>query len=201
MLDLQNPYKEGLDNLLKWRNRYSKLEYPEKIVLNIFYRKYTIEFMWSEIYSCFEKTIFGKPKTKWTDFKKGYFKLKEIYGKTATSVTHSQLPLLLKDTNRIVGNTTYSNLQKLIISSQNTESKSLEELEYSYLYYLLTDESILLWAAIGGTGKNKIDAIGVLSGYKIETEDIVQYRQADEVIGKLCSASYLAQNYKALPPF
>ena len=43
-LDLKNSLKEGNDLLSNWKNKYSKTEYPEKIVLNIFYRKYTMEF-------------------------------------------------------------------------------------------------------------------------------------------------------------
>jgi len=183
-----------MENLLKWRNRYSKKEYSEKVVLNIFYRKYTMDFMWNDIISCFGKGV------KWNDFNIGFQQLKMIYSNTSTSKTHNVLMDLLQQKDKVIGNTTYRNFLDLIKLEQQGDNSKLEEIEYSYLYYLLTDESILLWAALGGTGKDKIDAIGVLSGYKIETDDIIHYRQADEVIGKLCSAPYLAQKYKALPP-
>ena len=39
MIDLTYALNEGTSNLIKWRGRYSPQEYPQKIVLNIFYRR------------------------------------------------------------------------------------------------------------------------------------------------------------------
>ena len=179
---------------MTWRNRYSKTEYPEKVVLNIFYRKYTIEFMMPELMKCFNNSA------KWSDFNIGYRELKTKYGETAANKTNGILLELLKQTDRQVGNTSYSIFQPLISSAKTGDKAKLEEIEYAYLYYFLTDESILLWAAFGGTGINKIDAIGQLSGLILETEEILNYGQIEEILGKFCAAAYLNNNYKALPP-
>jgi hypothetical protein len=54
MVDLSNLYITGLGMLQTWRGRYSLEEYPEKVLLNIFYRKYTTDFMWNDIENCFQ---------------------------------------------------------------------------------------------------------------------------------------------------
>lgn len=102
-----------MNNLLTWRNRYSKSEYPEKVVLNIFYRKYTMELMFPDIVGCFENESSGKPKVKWSDFNEGFQKLKTIYGSTATSKTHPVLMNLLAQQEKNVGNTNYGIFARL----------------------------------------------------------------------------------------
>jgi hypothetical protein len=198
--DLRNPLNEGMNNLLTWRNRYSKSEYPEKVVLNIFYRKYTMEFMFPEILGCFGKNLLGQPKTKWNDFNEGFSKLKNTYSSTALSKTQPVLLSLLANKERNVGNTNYGIFAPLISAAKNGDKAKLEEIEYAYLYYFLTDECILLWGAFGGTGLSKIDVIGKMSGAIIETEEIQTYGHIEQALGRLCAAAYLNDNYKPLPP-
>lgn len=199
-IDLRHSLNEGMNNLLTWRNRYSKLDYPEKIVLNIFYRKYTMEIMFPEILCCFETNLLGNPITKWNNFDEGFQKLKEIYGTTAVSKTQGILLNLLQDLNRNVGNTNYGIFTPLISAAKTGNSTKLEEIEYSYLYYLLADECVLLWGAIGGTGLTKIEAIGKISGVIVKVEDIKTYAPIEQILGQFCSSSYLKENYKPLPP-
>jgi hypothetical protein len=198
--DLRNSFNEGMNNLLTWRNRYSKQEYPEKVVLNIFYRKYTMEFMFNEIVGCFDNNFFGKPTAKWTDFNIGFSKLKTTYSTTAASKTHPVLINLLSQTQRDVGNTNYGIFAPLISEAKSGKSTKLEEIEYAYLYYLLADECILLWGAIGGTGLTKIETIGKMSGVIIEVDDIKTYGLIEQILGKFCAAAYLKEHYKPLPP-
>jgi len=185
---------------MTWRNRYSQHEYPEKVTLNIFYRKYTMEFMLSDIMGSFEDDSTGGPIQKWNDFTDGLQKLTLTYSNTTTGKTHSQLMQLLIDHKRNVGNTNYGIFVPLITGAQNGDYSKLEEIEYAYLYYFLTDESILVWSAFGGTGLSKLDAIGKLTGLILETEEITQYAQIEQILGQFCSAPYLKENYKPLPP-
>lgn len=198
--DLRHSLNEGMNNLLTWRNRYSKSEYPEKVVLNIFYRKYSMEFMFPEIVGCFEKNLLGKPKVKWNDFNEGFSKLKNSYSSTAMSKTQPVLLSLLTNKERNVGNTNYGIFSPLIAAAKSGNNAKLEEIEYAYLYYLLTDECILLWGAFGGTGLTKIETIGKLSGVIIEVEDIKSYAPIEQILGQFCAAAYLKENYKPLPP-
>lgn len=44
-IDLTSTFKDARQLLNTWQNRYSSAEYPQKVIMNIFYRKYTIEKM------------------------------------------------------------------------------------------------------------------------------------------------------------
>lgn len=200
-IDLKNSYSEGINNLSTWRNRYSKSEYPEKVLLNLFYRKYTMEFIWSEIINCFQKKLMGGNKVLWNDFNEGFQKLKSIYQQTATSKTQPVLlQFLSEQSQRKVGGLTYAEYSQKIVGAKSGNREDLEEIEFAYLYYLLTDECVLLWGAFGGTGKNKIDSIGQISGMIIETDEIKSYAQIESILGRLCASSYLNDVYSPLPP-
>ena len=199
-IDLRHTLNDGVNNLLTWRNRYSLSEYPEKIAINIFYKKYTMEFIFPKIIDSFETDFSGNPKVKWKDFNEGVEKLKTTYGSTAISKTQPILLNLLSNTERNVGNTNYGIFETLISDAKNGNRAKLEEIEYAYLYYLLTDECILLWSALGGTGLTKIDAISKMSGLIIETNEIISYQQIEQILGLYCTSVYLKDNYKPLPP-
>ena len=47
----------NLNNLKKWRDRYSHKEYPYKVVLNMFYDLIPLKMIWSEILNCFNQGI------------------------------------------------------------------------------------------------------------------------------------------------
>ena len=49
MIDFSVFYEEGLKNLQTWKTRYSTDEYPEKVALNIFYRRMAMKRAWSQI--------------------------------------------------------------------------------------------------------------------------------------------------------
>jgi len=197
-MDLSKCLNEGVNNLITWRNRYSKTEYPEKVVINIFYGKYTLEFMFPEILGCYELNSLGKSKVKWNEINEGFQKLKMFYGTTAVSKTQPVLLSLLTNITRNVANTNYGIYKSLITEAQNGNNAKLEEIEYAYLYYKLTDECVLLWGAFGGTGLTKIEAIGKMSGLIIDIEEIKTYGQIEHVLGQLCAAEYLKEHYKAL---
>jgi hypothetical protein len=54
MFDLTNLYNEATTNLKIWRKSYSKAEYPEKVVINIFYRKVTMEILFDAFLNSFD---------------------------------------------------------------------------------------------------------------------------------------------------
>ncbi|KAA6335140.1 hypothetical protein EZS27_016596 [termite gut metagenome] len=200
-VDLRHPFNEGMNLLLTWRNRYSKVEYGEKVLMNIFYRKYTMEFMWNEIDNSFQKKIFGGRKVLWNDFNQGFQKLKSSYQQNAVSKTQPVLMnLLTEQSQRKVGTISYASYKDRIIGARQGNKNDIEEIEYAYLYYLLTDESILLWGAFGGTGLSKIEAIGKMTGLVIETEELNSYDKIDNMLSQLCVAPYLHKIYNPLPP-
>lgn len=194
-IDLRHSFNEGMNNLSTWRNRYSFHDYPEKVLINVFYRKYSMLFMWDEIQKCFNNGQL------WSDFNTGFQKLKQTYQQTAISKTQPVLlQFLTESPEKQIGSTSFSSYTEKIAGSRQGNNQDLEEIEYSYLYYLLTDECVLLWAAFGGTGIDQIKAIGQLSGLIIETPEINSYEQIEGILGRLCASAYLNKVYNPLPP-
>jgi hypothetical protein len=73
-IDLTNTFKESREMINTWKNRYQPNEYPQKVIMNIFYRKYTIERMWG--------TLFNQ---KTSDWQEAYQNIKLKYGQVAQS--------------------------------------------------------------------------------------------------------------------
>lgn len=199
-VDVTNQYAEGISNLQVWRSRYEKSDYPGKILLNLFYRKYTTHFMWEEIVRSYQKSFFGARKKRWDDFQIGFQQLMQIYSQTAQAKTHPILPSLLQNkAHEKVGSISYADYFDKLRAAQRGDRKELEEIEFAYLHYFLTDQLILVWSAIGGTGVSEIDALGQMSGVLIEDTDMSNYNNVELILGQLCTAPFLHENYNPLP--
>lgn len=185
MIDLKQPYTEAVNNLLTWRKRYSSYEYPEKVALNIFYRKYTMDFLWN-----------SARNLKFDSFEDGVYTLKRKYGELALSKVQPILMDELKNNpTRVVGNVAYSGFPLMFEKIRNGDLKLKEELDYSYLFFLLSDECVLYWMALCGSGVGEMDAITKLSSYVIEDVPNIDYSIASSVLGQLCAGQYLSNHY------
>ena len=136
MIDLTPAFNEGMNNLQKWRNRYSAEEYPYKVTLNLFYRKYTMKLMWDEIMA------FANQVKKQSNFQQALMALELCYSRTATTRV---MPILeehlARYPNEDVGGSSYDHYLSLISQVRNGNSKAREEIEFSYLYHKCN----LLW--------------------------------------------------------
>ena len=199
-IDLKNQFAEGMNNLQTWRNRYSKDEYAEKVLLNVFYRKHTMNFMWSEIQNSFQNKMFGGNKKLWNDFNEGYQKMMTLYGNYSQKTQPVLLQLLSEQSTKKVGSISYSDYTDKIQGSKQGNNADIEEIEFTYIHYFLNDQLILMWSAFGGTGLSKIDALAQMSGVIIAETDMTDYDTVETIIGQLSTGPYLNQNYNALPP-
>ena len=185
MIDLKQPYKEGIENILKWRSRYSIVEYPEKIVLNIFYRKFTMDFLWANSTGLVFKT-----------FEEGVLYFKNLYSAIAVKKVQPILVETLKNnSDKIIGGIRHNDFTKLINEIKQGNIKAKEEIEFNYLYYLLADECVLYWLALNATGVKQIDSISRLSGFILEEIQIDNYSTISTILGQLCAGQYLKNNY------
>lgn len=195
MIDLTNDYKEGVENILKWRNRYSPQEYPGKIALNIFYRKYTMREMWDDMLPYINHTPV-------LQFSEAQQKLQLLYGRTAFEKVH---PVLIDNlTNHPeteVGLVSYSSMQEDIRSAANGDPKTRQWLEYSYLLHLLTDKLVIYWAAICATGVPRGQALVVATGRGIEkAEDVlVNYENVAYVALLNLAVPFMKTFYEPIP--
>lgn len=199
-IDLRHQFAEGMNNLQTWRNRYSSTEYGEKILLNVFYRKYSTLFMWDKIQDSFQEKMFGGKKVLWNDFNEGFRQMMSHYQNQSMKTQPILLQLLSEQSNKKVGSISYSDFSSKIAGANQGNNADIEEIEFTYLHYLLNDQLILIWSAFGGTGLSKIDALAQMSGVIIEETDMTEYGIVETIIGQLCTGPYLHQNYNALPP-
>ena len=78
-----------IDKLNEWRSRYSKHEYPYKVVLNMFYELYSISFIWDEISSYFSGN------KRYSDFKQAYHYVADLKSEVQVQKVNPQLIQLL----------------------------------------------------------------------------------------------------------
>jgi len=198
-IDLRNQLAEGMNNLQAWRNRYSKSEYGEKVLLNVFYRKYSTHFMWDKIQNSFQTKMFGGNKVLWNDFNEGFREMMNLYQNQSTKTQPILMQLLSEKSANMVGTVSYSGFGSKIMGAKQGNNADIEEIEFTYLHYLLNDQLILMWSAFGGTGLSKIDALAQMSGVIIAETDMTQYGTVENIIGQLCTGPYLKENYNPLP--
>lgn len=199
-IDLRNQLAEGINNLQAWRNRYSKAEYGEKVLLNVFYRKYSTHFMWDKIQNSFQTKMFGGNKVLWNDFNEGFREMMNLYENQSTKTQPILLQLLSEKSANMVGSVSYAGFADKISGAKQGNNADIEEIEFTYLHYLLNDQLILMWSAFGGTGLSKIDALAQMSGVIIAETDMTEYGTVENIIGQLCTGPYLKENYNPLPP-
>ena len=194
-IDLTNPFNEGMNNLRTWRNRYSKSEYPSKVVLNIFYRQYTMNSIWdSQI-----DASFSKLKGTEMDIIRAFQKLENEYSNASQYFTVGNRLTELMNKKESIGGLNYANNIPLITKAQSGDTSAMEELEFTYLYYLLSNKATLMWAAFGRKGFSKIDAIAQVTGAVIEYTQPITYSSILEILGKLGVAQSMNSLYSPLP--
>ncbi len=185
-IDLRNQLAEGMNNLQAWRSRYSKSEYGEKVLLNVFYRKYSTLFMWDKIQNSFQKKMFGGNKVLWSDFNEGFREMMTLYQNQSMKTQPILLQLLSEKSSNMVGSVSYAGFADKIKGASQGNNADIEEIEFTYLHYLLNDQLILMWSAFGGTGLSKIDALAQMSGVIIAETDMSEYGKVENIIGQLC---------------
>ena len=193
MIDMTSALTEGTNNLLKWRNRYSSVEYPQKIVLNIFYRRYTMRTMWNEIMNIVNQRAYNS-------FQDAAMVLEKLYSSTATVKVAPYLESWIRNNpNEIVGAIHYKDFEGLIQRVQMGSKPAKEELEFSYLHYLISDKATLAWAAFCAIGISPLKAITEVSGAIIQPMPLNDYNTLTVGLGQLYTTRFMQDRYNPLP--
>lgn len=173
MFDAKSTQNRKIQKLQEWRNRYSKEEYPYKVVMNMFYDLFAVESIWSDINSAFSGV---------KQFDDPNLALQHIGGlkrQVQLSLINQNLESFLKN-DKIACGAKYSDFKKMISEAQNGDNHKVIEIEYSYWYYNQYHEAVIIWAAYGYLGYDKHSAFqavtgGDLGGLKLDTfQDAVQ---------------------------
>lgn len=194
MVDLSPLFPEAQNNMRTWKTRYTAEEYPYKVVLNLFYRRYTMKYMWAEIMDYAD----GRKGRK--DFQTAYRELELLYSQTAMNKTRNVLEANLNNNpNEDVGGSTFQHYNELISKARRGDRKAKEEIEFSYFYFFLADKATLLWAAVCASGVDKVKAIQEISGYIIQPMPLNDYATVSQGLGQLAVSPFLQRNYIQLP--
>ena len=176
MIDLRQALTEGTNNIRAWRNRYSRDVYPHKIVINIMYRVYLMSYVWK----AFENHEL------------------QTYSMQTLQVNPNLMNWLQNYPTREVGGITFAGYDRIATKAES-DKKSLEELEFSYLFNLLQDKCVLYWISLRQTGQSQTQAIASLTDVLIEELPDADYKTMREVFSQLIVAKYLHENYIQLP--
>ena len=193
MIDLTLALTEGINNLCTWRNRYKSDEYPQKVVLNIFYRRYTMNKMWNDLMSIIKQKSYNS-------FQQAAMTLEKLYSETAVTKVQPYLNSWIENNpDEIVGAIHYRDFIGLIQRVQMGSKPAKEELEFSYLHYLISDKATLAWAAFCATGISPLEAITEVSGAIIKPMTLNDYNTLTVGLGQLYTTSFLQDRYNPLP--
>lgn len=174
MFDIQASQNRKINKLKEWRSKYSKNEYPYKVVLNMFYELFSIEFIWDDINQAFMGV------EQFTDLTKALLHIGERKRQVQISVIHQRLEQLMQN-DRVAGGIKFSDFKSMIQNAINGDNHQVIEIEYSYWFYCQYWEAVLEWAAYGLLGMDKHSAFrevtgGDVGGLKLDTfKDAITY--------------------------
>jgi hypothetical protein len=191
--DLTPEYNQAVDLLITWRNRYSKVEYPFKIAVNIFYRQYTMNSIWNtELINSFYHY-----KGVESDVLKSFELLETAYSNASAQFATANGLYDLMNKNEDVGGINYKDIFPIVIKAQTGDNAAVEELEFSYLFYFLCNKATLLWAAFGRKGFSQIGAITQTTGAMVADQPIT-YSVIFAKMGQLGCAEIMNSLYTPL---
>lgn len=189
MIELSPLYAEASGKIQFWRNKYTRNEYPHKIVINMMYRAYATQF----VYQAFQNN--GLPP--FDDFNEAASYVIRFYGETAISKVHANLLDWMRfKPNELVGTVTTSSYENLATLAENNSSK-LEELEFSYIFNTMSDMCVLYFIAFRLCGDSQEEAIQKMTNYQVEIDEELTYAQLKTAFTQLNNflPAFLQRNY------
>lgn len=177
--DLTSTFKDARQLINTWKARYSEAEYPQKVIMNIFYRKYTIEKMWPTIFN-----------TKYSSWETAYENLKLKYAETAQHEINPVLESKLRSNDKVTS-IQFSDFTSHIQSAASGNKEALKGIEYTYFLHRIFDELILVWVAMVISGDTKINAIAKITRAVLAEMPINDYVVIEQIFDQLGAEKYL----------
>ena len=177
--DLIHVFNDAQTKLETWKNRYTPAEYPYKIVLNIFYRKYAME-------SMFDRVL----RLRFPDVNTAMISVSNEYQEECLKkMVNVVEPWMLS--NRKVGMIKYSDFESFIRSAAQGNQDALRGIEYTYRLHRIIDGLILVWMSVVTTGKSKTESITRVTNAVIAEMPINNYETIESIIDQLGAENYL----------
>ena len=178
-VDFTNTFRDAKGLIKTWKQRYAPQEYPYKVVLNVFYRKFTIERMWSRVINQSHPT-----------WQQAYGYNMEKYAEVAQSEIVPVLEAGIK-ANNPVGMIRFSDFQSNIQSAASGDKDAIRRIEYSYFLNRILDELVILWISRVNAGESKMKAITYITGAEIAEMPIDNYATIEQLFDRLGAESEL----------
>ena len=195
--DLNNTVNRKIQKLHQWRERYSKSEYPYKVVVNLFYELYTIHFMWDEISSIFSKGLFSSPK-RYNNFPDAMNHMVNIKSEIQVREINPKL-IGLMESNLPACDQQFGQYKQMIEDAKNGNNGEVEEIEYSYAYITSVIELVIPWAACGLLGMDKHKAFVDVTGGDVGGLSLQSFEEAYKYFNTIVNWQ-VGESYKKLPP-
>ena len=145
----------NMNNLKKWRGRYSPNEYPYKVVINMFYDLIPLQMIWPDFLNCFNQ---GK---KVNSIDEGIIYISQIFRNAQLTISDSMDEYMKVGIQ--VGYCNSVKLQPIIEKAKSGDNRFVEEIEYSYIARTSLKAFFLTWAALGLNGKTMDEAYQIIS--------------------------------------
>ena len=178
-IDLTSTFKDARQLINTWKNRYSSAEYPEKVIMNIFYRKYTIEKMWPSIFN-----------TKYSTWEIAYENIKNKYAEVAQRDINPILNSKLRSNDRVTS-IKFSDFSSYIQSAAAGNNEAIKGIEYTYFLHRIFDELILVWVSMVVSGDTKINAVAKITRAVLAEMPINDYAVIEQIFDQLGAEQYL----------
>ena len=178
-VDLAGIFKEGRNQLNIWKSRYSAEEYPYKVILNMFYRKFTIEKMWDRAM-----------EQSFSNWQNAY---EANLIKYSTIAQNEIVPVLENwvNSNKQVGMGKLSDYLPYINKAKERDLNAIKSIEYTYLLHRIIDELIILWISMVNSGETQIDAIAKLTLAVVKIPPVETYSKIESIFDQLGAEQYL----------
>jgi len=195
--DLSNTMNRKIQKLYQWRDRYSKSEYPYKVVVNLFYELYTIHFMWDEISSIFSKGLFSRPR-RYNNFQDAMNHMVNIKREIQVRDVNPKL-IDIMESNLPACGQQFEQYKKMISGAKNGNNGEVEEIEYSYAYITSVIELVIPWAACGLLGMDKHKAFVEVTGGDVGGLSLQSFEEAYKYFNTIVNWQ-VGDSYQKLPP-
>jgi hypothetical protein len=188
-------FNHALAEIQTWRTRYSKQEYPQKVMINTFYRQHTVNFMWDFLCSPFNNTMLGRKPFDHSEYFPARDFISQKYIDTKLNRTQPVFKeLLIRGSN--VGGLDFKHMAMLV---SQASKEAIEEIEFTYLFYAVSTELLFRWSACGMIGHNKSDAFTLITGCIIDTVAMKDYATSVDILGKIGASTFLKRQYHPFP--
>jgi hypothetical protein len=180
-VDLTNVFQEARQNLNTWSQRYSSAEYPYKVILNIFYRKYAMESMFGRVLRLHQPNLDSAMR----------FVAQEYQNECAQKIVHVSEQWM--KSNRKVGMLQYSDFESYIRSAAQGNQEAIQGIEYTYKLHRIIDGLIWVWMSIVTTGASKLEAVTKVTNAVLAPMPIDNYETIESILDQLGAENYLRQ--------